>query len=112
MDKSAEYKKLVKEILRKYVELFSDPNSEIEEILVADDEKGHYIWLGLGWKNSNRQNHQIVNARVRNGKIWIETDWTEQGIATDLLEAGVPKKDIVLAFHSPQERQYDEFAVA
>jgi hypothetical protein len=37
---------------------------------------------------------------------------TEDGIATDLLEAGVPKEDIVLAFHAPEMRPYTEFAVA
>ncbi len=42
----------------------------------------------------------------------IEEDWTEGGIATDLLEAGVPKEDIVLAFHPPKMRPYTEFAVA
>ncbi|WP_442921720.1 element excision factor XisI family protein [Microcoleus sp. Aus8_D2] len=29
----------------------------------------------------------------------MEEDWTEYGIATDLVAAGVPKEDIVLAFH-------------
>lgn len=28
------------------------------------------------------------------------------------LEAGVPKEDIVLAFHQPELRQYTEFAAA
>ena len=112
MDKSTRYKKIVKGILSKYVEIFSEPSSETEEILVADDVKGHYLWLGLGWKNGKRQNHQVANIRIRNGKIWIETDLTEQGIATDLLNEGVPKKDIVLAFHEPSVRQYTEFAVA
>ncbi|MBV7334508.1 XisI protein [Chloroflexi bacterium TSY] len=46
------------------------------------------------------------------GKIWIEIDWTEEGIATELVAAGVPKEDIVLAFHHPSMRQYTEFAVA
>jgi hypothetical protein len=31
-------------------------------------------------------------------KIWIQQDETEDGIASDLLEAGVPKEDIVLGF--------------
>ncbi|MCG6137968.1 MAG: XisI protein [Nostoc sp. LLA-1] len=29
----------------------------------------------------------------------------------DLVCAGVPKQDIVLAFHEPQMRQYTDFAV-
>lgn len=110
MDKSARYKKLVKKILSNYVAIFSNSDSETEEILVSDDVKGHYLWLGLGWKNGKRQNHQIANIRIRNNKIWIETDLTEQGIATDLLNANVPKEDIVLAFHEPSMRKFTEFA--
>jgi hypothetical protein len=35
----------------------------------------------------------------------------EVGIANELVERGVPKKGIVLAFHSPFKRQFTEFAV-
>jgi hypothetical protein len=37
---------------------------------------------------------------------------TEEGVATALLAADIPKKDIVLAFHSPAKRCFTEFAVA
>jgi hypothetical protein len=30
----------------------------------------------------------------------------------NLLEAGVPKSDIVLAFHSPSKRKFTDFALA
>jgi len=53
-----------------------------------------------------------VCVRIRDGKFWIEEDWTEDGIATDLVRAGVPKEDIVLAFHEPEMRQYTDFAAA
>lgn len=36
----------------------------------------------------------------------------EDGIVDRLLEAGVPKEDIVLAFHHPLLRSRTEFAVA
>jgi hypothetical protein len=48
--------------------------------------------------------------RLCHGKFWIEDDMTEEGIATDLLQAGVPKEDIVLAFQPPEARQFTEFA--
>ena len=35
----------------------------------------------------------------------------EVAIADQLAELGVPKQDIVLAYHSPMMRQYTEFAV-
>jgi hypothetical protein len=37
---------------------------------------------------------------------------TEEGVATDLLEAGVLKEDIVLGFRHPKIRQHTGFAVA
>jgi XisI protein. len=33
----------------------------------------------------------IVHIRLIDGKIWIQYDGTEEGVATELLEAGVPK---------------------
>jgi hypothetical protein len=40
------------------------------------------------------------------------TDNTEEGIATDLVEVGIPKSQIVLGFYSPSLRRDGEFAVA
>ena len=54
----------------------------------------------------------LRGGRLKDGKIWLEEDWTEQGIATELLKAGVPKEAIVLAFQPPEMRQLSEFAVA
>ena len=47
---------------------------------------------------------------IVNGKIWIQKDETEEGIATDLEKHGVPKDKIVLAFKSPALRKYTEYA--
>jgi XisI protein len=44
-------------------------------------------------------------------KIWVQHDGTEDAIADQLVEKGVPKKDIVLAYHAPYVRQYTEFAL-
>jgi hypothetical protein len=49
--------------------------------------------------------------RLENGKIWVKTDSTNFGIVDDLLTAGIPQQDIVLAFHHPQKRPFTEFAI-
>ncbi|HEX6384245.1 MAG TPA: element excision factor XisI family protein, partial [Anaerolineae bacterium] len=36
----------------------------------------------------------------------------EIDIANELVKSGVPKEDIVLAFHAPYKREYTGFAVA
>jgi hypothetical protein len=50
--------------------------------------------------------------RYRNGKIWIQEDGIEYGIAKDLEDAGIPKSEIVLGFQPPDVRPFTEYAVA
>ena len=113
MDKLAQYSQIIKQILTEYVELCQKGSHEaIESFLIANEAQGHYIWMNLGWQNGERITGMTVYVRLREGKFWIEEDWTEEGIATDLVRAGVPKEDIVLAFHEPKMRKYTDFAVA
>ena len=113
MDKLVQYPMIIKQILTEYVQLCQkSPNPAIENFLITDEANGHYIWMNLGWQNKERITGMTVYVRLREGKFWIEEDWTEEGIATALVRAGVPKEDIVLAFHEPKMRQYTDFAVA
>lgn len=53
----------------------------------------------------------LIHVDIQAGKIWIQYDGTETGIANELVETGVPKRDIVLAYQSPSMRKLTEFAV-
>ncbi len=65
--------------------------------------------MDIGW-NENKYLHATpIHLDLIGDKIWIQYDDTEEGVATDLLAAGVPKEDIVLGFRHPQVRQYTEF---
>jgi hypothetical protein len=66
----------------------------------------------IGWDRNRRVHTSIIHMRLRNDKIWIEWDGTEEGVAMALVAAGVPKEEIVLAFHSEADRPYTEFAIA
>ncbi len=113
MDKITYYPELIKRILTEYIELSNlHSHSDIEQFLIVDEAKAHYIWMNLGWQKGDRITGMTVYVRIRDHKFWIEEDWTEDGIATDLVHAGVPREDIVLAFHEPKMRQYTDFAVA
>jgi hypothetical protein len=81
-------------------------------LLIADTMGEVYVLMDLGWEGRTRVNSVYIQVRIKDGKIWIEQDWTEEGFANELVEAGVPKQDIVLAFQSPARRQLTEFSVA
>ena len=52
----------------------------------------------------------IIHVDIRDGKIWIQRDFTEEGVASELVDLGVPKTDIVLGFKPPSMRQFTDFA--
>jgi hypothetical protein len=113
MDQLTHYRALLERILKDWASLANRRASkEVETHCVFDEERNHYLVLNLGWSGDRRVRDATVYARLRNGKIWIEEDWTEEGITKDLLKAGVPKEDIVLAFQHPTMRPLTEFAVA
>jgi XisI protein len=113
MDRVKEYPVLVKQALTEYASLVNRfPPSTYQVVLAFDDEHQQYLVRKLGWKESQRIRRTVLHIALHNGKIWIEEDWTEDGIATYFVEHGVPHNDIVLAFQPPIMRPYTEFAVA
>lgn len=74
-----------------------------------DTDRDHYQLLYVGWRGHKRDFGCILHLDIKNGKVWIQHDGTETGIANQLVELGVPRQDIVLAFHEPEVRQFKEF---
>jgi hypothetical protein len=113
MDKLVNYRETIQKILTDYDNLAnSSSKKKYETCLIFDETHDHYLWMSVDWVNQKRINNTHVHIRIKNEKIYIEEDWTEEGIATELLREGVPKEDIVLAFHDPETRKLTEFAVA
>lgn len=103
----------IKAGLERYAEIFNQNQPQGMETFTAFDEKNdHYFLHELGWDGDERIWNTPIYVRIRQNKAWIEVDWTEEGIATDLLAAGIPKQQIVLAFYPLEMRQHSEFAVA
>jgi XisI protein len=103
------YRQIVRELILERAERPS-PLEEIEKQAIIDIEGDHYLLLHTGWRGNRRTYGCSVHIDIKDGKIWIQHDGTEVGIATILVERGVPKEDIVLGFHSPFMRQFTEFA--
>lgn len=111
MDKLVHYIAIIKQILQEDAQ-YKPSHGDIEPLLVFDDERRSYQLMYVGWDRHRRVHGVIYHLRICNDKVYIEEDTSNQPIAVALLEAGVPKEDIVLAFHAPYKRKYTEFAVA
>ncbi|MDX1932153.1 MAG: XisI protein [Capsulimonadales bacterium] len=112
MDKLAHYREIIRQVLtpltaRRYA------NADLTNEAVFDESHDRYLIMSVGWQGRTRRMHGcLIHLDIIEGKIWIQRDGTEDGIAYDLEAAGVPKSDIVLAFHPPDVRQHTGYAVA
>ncbi|BCL36069.1 XisI protein [Nostoc sp. MS1] len=113
MDRVAEYRNLIKQVLTEYDNLSrQSPETNYETCLAFDENHDNYLWLAVDWQGSKRIKYTYVHVRVKNEKIYIEEDYTEEGIANELIRLGVTNSDIVLAFHPPDVRKFTDFATA
>jgi XisI protein len=111
MDKLEKYRKIVEKIIKEYAAI-PFAYGDIESRTMFDRENDSYMLYSVGWNNRGRVHGIVIHVDITGGKIYIQHDGTEEGIATDLEREGVPKSDIVLAFHAPELRKYTEYAVA
>jgi hypothetical protein len=110
MDTLDQYRQIVRQILTNYAQV-KPSYGEIVRQTVFDTERDHYQVVNTGWEKKRRIYGCLIHVDIQADKIWIQYDGTEVGIANELVEAGVPKQDIVLAYQSPSMRKLTEFAV-
>ncbi len=112
MDKVTQYRKIVQDVLTPIAQRhYSSPT--ISHEAVFDEPNDRYLILSVGWEGRvQRIHHCLIHLDIIDGKVWIQRDGTEDGIAYELEEAGIPKSDIVLAFHSAEVRPHTGYAVA
>jgi hypothetical protein len=107
-----EWRQLIKKI---HSELAAIPFPEVVNLkakIVFDESADIYMVLVEGWQDVKRMHGCLVHVEINDGKIWILQDGTEDGLANELLVAGIPKDRIVLAFKSLQTRAHSGIAVA
>ena len=86
--------------------------SDWKIVAVRDRVHDRYILQDVDMKGERYVSRTLAHVEIRDGKVWILTDNTEEGVGTGFLEQGVPKGQIVLAFYPPSVREMGEFAVA
>lgn len=105
-----QYREYIQTLLKEYGSHKSG-DEDVESQIIFDTERDHYQVVHAGWHGMRRVYGCILHLDIKDGKIWIQHDGTEGGIALELVDLGVPKQDIVLAFHAPYKRKFTEFAL-
>ncbi|MBW4488924.1 MAG: XisI protein [Trichocoleus desertorum ATA4-8-CV12] len=113
MEKLEQYRNYIQKALLEHAQKGSSTNREdgVETQIIFDTEHDHYQLMYVGWHNKRRVYGAVLHLDIKDGKIWVQWNGTEEDIASSLVELGVPKQDIVLGFQAPYKRQFTEFAI-
>jgi hypothetical protein len=112
MDTRLAYQKIIKNILKEHAQYRASIPDSYDSQVLFDDERGRYLVLDIGWNGEKYLHATPIHIDLIDNKIWIQYDDTEEGVANDLLAAGISKHDIVLGFRHPKVRQYTSFAAS
>ena len=111
MDSLDAWRDAIERILSEHAAIpyrYGDIRSEV----VFDRKHDRYLIVDTGWERGDRVHGTLVHIDILEGRIWIQYDGTERGVAHDLVDAGVPRECIVLGFREPAVRKYTGFAAA
>lgn len=103
MDNLAKYRRIIKKIVEKYGK-FQSSVGNVETYAVCDKHTDNYLVIDVGWLAFGRQHAMPIHIRIKDEKVWVEWDGTDQEIIQQLINAGIPEGDIVLGFE--QSREY------
>ncbi len=107
------YRQICEEILSRYVDV-KYANIDARNEAVFDEKNDRYLIVSVGWgiRPAGRVHGCLLHLDVIGGKVWIQRDGTQDGIALELEEAGIPKENIVLGFKRPELRPHTGYAAA
>src|SRR6266498_3049395 len=100
MESLNEYRRIIRELIQHYAQ-FKPARGGVETEIIFDESNDHYELIHNGWNGVYRIHDSILHIDVRNGKVWIQHGGAEDGVASQLVAAGIPREHIVLAFKPP-----------
>jgi hypothetical protein len=109
MDRAERYRVIVRRLIEEYAR-YPPSHGRIETEAIVDPERDHYEVMHVGWDGVRRVHGCVIHIDIRDGKVWVQYDGTSRAVAEELVEAGIPRDDIVLGFQPAEVRKYTDFA--
>jgi len=106
-----EYRRIIRELIERYA-TYKPARGDVQIEVVIDQDNDHYELMYAGWNGKYRIHGSVLHIDIRDEKVWIQQDGTEEGIAEELVKEGIPRERIVLGFKPPEIRSHTDFAVA
>lgn len=104
------WRNVIEQVLQEYAAI-PYSYSEVKKETVFDRRQDRYLILIVGWEGYRYEHGCTIHIDIIGDKVWILRDGTEEGIALDLENSGIPRDHIVLGFKPPEVRPMTGYAV-
>ena len=94
------YSQILEKVVKRHAQ-FQPANGNIQTHVVCDREMDEYTVIDSGWNEKGRRIYDVVlHFRLQDGIVHVERDNTDAEVVRELLESGIAKTDIILAYNA------------
>ena len=112
MEKLERYQKILTEFVEDFAKSPFSIQKGLENQALIDTKHNHFQVVTIGWDKNSFVYNPILHFDIKDEKIWIQQNWTDVLLDTELTKMGVDKNDIVLGFLPIYAREHSSYAVA
>ncbi|HSK72043.1 MAG TPA: element excision factor XisI family protein [Pyrinomonadaceae bacterium] len=105
------YRQILQQTVNRHAQ-FQPANGQIETRAVCDRETNEFLVVDSGWNEKGRRIYDVIlHFRLQDGTVYVERDNTDAEVVRDLLEAGIEKDNIILAYNSLPYQRLDDLVL-
>ena len=113
MDKLTNHQNILLKVLNNHVALPSHHFPNIQDILVVNEAKNHFILLSNGWKNDSYIHQIVFHLELKStGEIWILENRTDVLIDKELISNGINPRYIFNYMNEQNSEKYEQAKAA
>ena len=101
MEKIKKYQKAILKVLEYYATIRSPFMPDVENKVIADRQSHQYQLIRMGWYKEKPIHYAVFHFDIVQQKVIIQINRTDLKIEDELLEVGIPLKDIAYGMPQP-----------
>jgi hypothetical protein len=98
MDTAIKYQTAILSFLEDYAQVKPYGWNKVQNQIIADRERNHYQLVRVGWHNGEHIHYTVFHFDLVSNQVLIQENRTDIPIIDELVELGINRKDIFLAF--------------
>jgi hypothetical protein len=111
MDRIENYRQILERVVKRHAQ-FQPANGNIQTHAVCDRETDEFMVIDSGWNEKGRRIYDVVlHFRLQEGNVYVERDNTDAEVVRELIENGIDKENIILAYKALPFQKLEDLIV-